>query len=116
MDSNTLHNLLAQLSSDDPAQRETARMALFALDEEAVNLLADEFYAGVSEALGVAILDIVGEIGGPDALSMLRNVYHFEDKRVSWRKAAARGLLMNRDNLDTAEVEEVERNQQDMSE
>ena len=86
-------------------------MALFALDEEAVNLLADEFYAGVSEPLGVAILDIVGEIGGPDALSMLRNVYHFEDKHESWRKAGARGLLTNRDNLDAAEVEELMRHE-----
>jgi hypothetical protein len=107
MDSNTLRQLLPDLTSDDPVLREHVRHALFALDEDAVTLLVEEFFAGVSEGLGLAMLDVVSEIGGPEALSMLRNVYHFEERRESWKRAAAQGLLRNRDGLDAAELEEL---------
>jgi hypothetical protein len=107
MDSDTLRNLLPDLTSDNSEKREQARMALFALDEHAVTLLSNEFFAGVSEPLGVAILDITADIGGPEALALLRNVYHFEDRHEAWRQTAARGLLQNRDSLDREEKDEL---------
>jgi hypothetical protein len=107
MDITSLRQQLSALISDDPAIRDRVRLALFTLDEDAVTLLVEEFFAGVSEPLGLAMLDVVSEIGGPEALSMLRNVYHFEDRRESWKQAAARGLLRNRNGLDAKEVEEL---------
>jgi hypothetical protein len=83
-----------------------ARTLLFAMDEAAVEPLIAEFYAGVDDATGVAILDILGEIGGPDALATLWNVYHFEEKQV-FIESAVRGLMRNRLNLDQAETKEL---------
>jgi hypothetical protein len=99
--------LLADLTSADESQREIARAAFIALDEAIVDPLIGEFYSGVSEGLGVAILDLAAEIGGPDALSLLRNVYHFDDHHNAWRTAAARGLLHNRHNLDASELADL---------
>jgi hypothetical protein len=99
--------LLVDLTSSDDRRREAARATLLALDEAIVDPLIGEFYSGVSEVLGVAILDVAAEIGGPDALSLLRNVYHFDDHHAAWREAAARGLLHNRANLDAAELSEL---------
>ncbi len=99
--------LISDLTHNDAAQRQIARASLQSLDEDIVDPLIGEFHSGVSEALGVAILELIAEIGGPDALSMLRNVYHFDDHHAHWRAAAARGLLHNRDNLDAAELEEL---------
>lgn len=82
---------------------------IIALDEDAIHPLVDEFYAGVTDAQGVAILDIVAEIGGPDAMSMLRNVFHFEDSRHKLQYAAAKGLLLNLYNLSPHERDEVHR-------
>jgi hypothetical protein len=75
-------------------ERETARHALLRMDEDAVDLLTDEFYAGVDEATGVAILEIVSIIGGPDALRLLKFACYFGDKEA-WRQAGARGLADN---------------------
>ncbi|MBZ0286976.1 MAG: hypothetical protein K8I30_05135, partial [Anaerolineae bacterium] len=99
--------LLTDLTSADDSRREAARAALLAYDEAIVDPLIGEFYSGVSEVSGVAILDLVAEIGGPDALSLLRNVYHFDDHHAAWREAAALGLLRNRHNLDAAELREL---------
>ena len=63
--------LLSDLIHSDTAQRESAFAALRSLDEEIVDPLVGEFYSGVSEALGIAILELVAEIGGPDALSLV---------------------------------------------
>jgi hypothetical protein len=101
---------MKDLTSADDARREAAREALLALDEEIVDPLVGEFYSGVSEALGVAILNLAAEIGGPDALSLLRNVYNFDDHHAAWRAAAARGLLHNRHSLDAHELDELLRN------
>jgi hypothetical protein len=98
---------MKDLTSDDESQRAAARAALIALDEDIVDPLIGEFYSGVSEALGVAILDLAAEIGGPDALSLLRNVYHFDDHHAAWREAAGRGLLHNRHNLDASELDDL---------
>src|SRR5690242_19118967 len=99
--------LLKDLTSADESRCDAARDALMALDEAIVDPLIGEFYSGVSEALGIAILDLAAAIGGPDALSLLRNVYNFDDQHVAWRKAAARGLLHNRHSLDAAELDEL---------
>ncbi len=97
-----MNDLLKQLTDGDAE----ARAALLALDEDAVNPLIDAFHAGVSEAGGLAIIDLVAEIGGPDALTLLRYVYHFE-ARPAWKTAARRGLLLNRSNLDASELAEL---------
>ncbi len=99
--------LLSDLTHSDNSQRENAYISLRALDEEIVDPLVGEFYSGVSEALEIAILELAAEIGGPDALSLLRNVYHFDDHHAAWREAAGRGLLHNRHNLDKAELDEL---------
>lgn len=99
--------LLSDLIHNDTVQRESAQAELLSLDEEIVDPLIGEFYSGVSERLGVAIIELVAEIGGPDALSLLRNVYHFDDHHVAWRAAARRGLLHNRHNLDTTELDNL---------
>jgi hypothetical protein len=75
-------------------ERETARHTLLRMDEDAVDLLTDEFYAGVDEATGVAILEIVSIIGGPDALRLLKYACYFGDKEA-WRQAGARRLADN---------------------
>lgn len=99
--------LLSDLIQDDTVWRENAHAALRSLDEEIVDPLIGEFYSGVSERLGVVIIELVTEIGGPDALSLLRNVYHFDDHHTAWRAAARRGLLHNRHNLDASELDDL---------
>jgi hypothetical protein len=101
--------LVTDLTSTDDTRRESARAALLEYDEDMVDPLIGEFYSGVSQASGIAIIDLIAEIGGPDALSMLRNVYHFDDHHAAWRTAAARGLLHNRHNLDAAELDDLMR-------
>jgi hypothetical protein len=101
---------LSDLIHTDAIQRENAHIALRSLDEEIVDPLIGEFYSGVSERLGISILELVAEIGGPDALSLLRNVYHFDDKHVAWRDAVRRGLLHNSNNLDASELTDLLRN------
>jgi len=96
---------IRQLNSPQSTERESAREALRALDEDAVDPLINAFYAGVNEAHGIAILELVGEIGGPDALTLLRNIGYDPTTRPAWREAARRALLLNRDNLSPAEVE-----------
>jgi len=98
---------IQQLISPQPTEREAAREALRALDEDAVDPLINAFYAGVNEALGIAILELVGEIGGPDALTLLRNIGYDPTTRPAWHEAARRALLLNRDNLSPAEVESL---------
>lgn len=99
--------LLSDLIQDDTGRRENAHTTLRSLDEEIVDPLVGEFYSGVSERLGIAIIELVAEIGGPDALSLLRNVYHFDDHHAAWREVARQGLLLNRHNLDAAELDEL---------
>lgn len=99
--------LVKELVDDNPIVQQAARMILMALDEDAIDPLIDEFYAGVTDAQGDAILKIMAEIGGPDAMSTLRNVFHFEDTRLVLKRAAANGLLHNSENLSHDELEEV---------
>jgi hypothetical protein len=108
MNADEIRRCLVQLVSADPAERDAAREALYTQQEDAVYPLLDQFYAGVDEATGVAVLGVLADIGGPDALAALRQVFHFEE-RPAWRRAAARGLLRNRANLDHDEITAVER-------
>lgn len=99
--------LVQLLTGSNPTQQTVARMLLISLQEDAVEPLIEQFYSGVNEANGKMILNILGEIGGPDALVTLRSVYHFDD-HAGLRRAAAEGLLRNRSNLDKDELEELE--------
>ena len=99
--------LIQQLTDGSAEQRLAARMILMALDEEAIEPLIAHYYAGVTEATGITLLELMAEIGGPDALATLWNVYHFEVCET-WIQAAVRGLLHNRDNLDKDEIQELQ--------
>jgi hypothetical protein len=99
--------LVEQLASPDNDERLNARQTLLEMDEDALEPLTNVFYGGVNDTQGVAVLELVAEIGGPDALSMLRNVFYFEDQRVALKQKAAHGLLQNRANLSPNEIEEV---------
>lgn len=89
-----LRVLLNEILSEDEARRQTARVMLLALDEEAVQALIDEFYAGVNEAQGVVLLDVVAEIGGYEALQLLEDVFRNGTNAV-WRRWAALGMARN---------------------
>jgi hypothetical protein len=100
--------LVQQLLSKDTNQQMTARQTLFSLEEDAVSGLLDEYYAGVNEAQGLAILDILAQISGYEALNALRSLLFFDlSTPAAFRTAAAQGLLLNRDNLSPDEVEKV---------
>jgi len=103
MPSNGLSTLIQQLASPDAAQREAARTALLSLDEEAVDPLIAEFHAGVSDAMGAIIIELVGEIGGPDALTLLRYVFNFEEHRPQCHAAAVKAMHYNAHSLDQSE-------------
>ncbi len=105
----TANDYILMLNTRDAVQQQAARDALLMLDEEAVNPLIEAFHAGVNEVTGVVILDLVGEIGGPDALTLLRYVFNFEEAHTAWYRASAKGLLYNEHSLDTAEREAVRR-------
>jgi hypothetical protein len=89
-----MRELLRALAHGDDNERDAARNELYRMDEDAVDLLTDEFYAGVDEATGVAILEVISAIGGPDALRLLKYACYFGDK-AAWREAGARGLADN---------------------
>lgn len=101
--------LVRHLVGTGEMQPLAARVILLSLQEDAVDPLVDIYYAGVDEKTGVAILEILAEIGGPDALAVLRNVYTFDDEHPAFQRAAARGLLRNRYNLDSEELEDIAR-------
>jgi hypothetical protein len=100
---------LRQLVDPDPVKCDAAREFLLAMDEDGVEWLTGEFYSGVSSALGIALIAIIGEIGGWEALAFLRQVYAERELPREWQIAAARALLRNIDNLDTQEVAGVKR-------
>ncbi|MDX1993231.1 MAG: hypothetical protein SF029_12635 [bacterium] len=86
--------LLKHLTTGSDDERDTARQTLYALDEEAIEPLVDQFYAGVNEATGLAILEIVSDIGGWEARMLLEDVVHLSARYPyeSWRVAARLGL------------------------
>lgn len=95
---------IQQLASDNSTECITAQLWLLDRDEDAIEPLADAYYAGVNDTLGVAILKIMAEIGGWEALAILRNIFQFEEERLAFKQAAAQGLMHNRDNLSHDEI------------
>ncbi len=92
--------LLRELAGNDPAAQLRARQTLLALDEQAVSPLVDAFYAGVNEAQGLALLDVVTEIGGPEAQTLLTDIVFDSSARPAFRHKAALGLARaGRDDL-----------------
>jgi len=87
--------LITQLTSVVPVERSAARLAFLKMDEEAIQPLADELYSGVSEPTGVAILELMGEIGGWEALTVLQDIYLSEGSRPAMAKTAAQALKDN---------------------
>lgn len=102
-----IHELVRRLNSKNPAHSAAARMLLIALQERAVGPLIDELYAGVTDAQGTVILNMLAEIGGPEAMETLRSVFEYEVGRPALQAAAARGLQRNVHNLSLDEVEAV---------
>lgn len=96
--------LMNQLASVDPTERESARMSLLQMDEDVMDLLVAEFYAGMPEKLAIALIEIIGEIGGYEALNLLGDVYYSPDTRPTLKAAARLALLRNADNLDPQQV------------
>ncbi len=86
--------LLDEILSGDETRRQRARVMLLALDEDAVTALTDAFYAGVNEAQGVVLLDVVAEIGGPEAMQLLEDVYR-NPREPAWERWAALGMARN---------------------
>lgn len=93
----------------EPIHRLAARMILVALQEDAIEPLADAYYAGVNDAQGVALLDLMADIGGYEALNILRDILKHEKKRRKLRIAAAEGMMRNHDNLSEKEAKAVQR-------
>jgi hypothetical protein len=56
--------LVQRFISGQPIHQMAARMILLAVQEEAIEALADAYYAGVTEAQAGMILGVLGEIGG----------------------------------------------------
>ena len=54
----------------EPIHRVAARMILMALQEDAIEPLADAYFAGVNDEQGIAILDLMADIGGYEALNV----------------------------------------------
>jgi hypothetical protein len=100
--------LVQQLLNDDTEQKISAQKTLLALEEDAVTGLLDEYYAGVNEAQGLAILDMLAQIGGYEALNALRSLLFFDlSTSRAFRTAAANGLLQNSDSLSPDEIQKV---------
>ncbi len=90
-----IRRLIGQLTSAILVERAAARLALLKMDESAVQPLADELYSGVDEFTGVAILELMGEIGGWEAITVLQDIYFAEGSRPALAKAAAQALKDN---------------------
>ena len=103
------NKLVKQLISNNAIEHMAAQMIILSMEENAVNPLADVYYAGITDAEGVAILQTLARIGGYEALAVLRNVFDFEEQRPVLRNAAAWGLLHNKDKLSLEEYQEIAR-------
>jgi len=101
--------LIERFLLSDAVHSAAARMILRALQEDAIESLADTYYAGVSDEQAIALLELIAEIGGYEALNMLRDIVRHELKRRDVRLTAAAGLLHNSDNLSKKERKTLER-------
>lgn len=85
---------LKHITDGTVEERSAAWLAFLRLDEDAVQPLADELYSGVNEKTGVAILELLAEIGGWEAMIVLQDIYQ-AGGRDALVKTAARGLTRN---------------------
>lgn len=99
-------NLIEQLTGTSLHEQLAAKMILLAMQEDAIDPLADLLYAGVNDASGRAIIDVVATIGGYEALLLLKQIFDFNQNTV-FVLAAARGLIHNVDQLSREEREAV---------
>lgn len=76
----------------DEEHRDSARLALLQGDEAIMSRLIDEFYAGVNVVTGAALLNVIGQIGGYEAIALLHEVYHDLSTKQTWREMAERWL------------------------
>ncbi len=106
MDKATVVALIPDLVSPDEAVRHAALRALYQGDEAAAVLLCDQFAAGLNEAQGCAVLEVLGEMGGFDALMLLLSVFYF-DPRPRIKQAAALALERNAANLNAEERADI---------
>jgi hypothetical protein len=114
MDKSTIAALIPDLVSPDDTVRQSALRALYAGDEAAAVILCDLVAAGLNEAQTCAVLEVVGEIGGFDAIMLLLDVFYFEP-RPRVKKAAAHALKRNNANLNAQERADVEEFLEDQS-
>jgi hypothetical protein len=91
---NKYDELVQRFIGGQPIHQMAARMILLAVQEEAVEALADSYYAGLNEAQAKQVLGILGEIGGYESLNILRDVFQYEPK-LSLKLSAAEGLIRN---------------------
>ncbi len=84
--------LIPKLVQGSELNQEAARNTLLQLDEEAVSPLIDEFYAGVNELTGFAILSVLIEIGGYEVRALLEELIEFGVPYPSWQSIIDAGL------------------------
>jgi len=90
-----IKRLIVQLTSAVLVERTAARLLFLKMDEDAIQPLADELYSGVGEPTGVAILELMGEIGGWEAIAVLQDIYFAESSRPALVKVAEQALKDN---------------------
>src|SRR4051812_44017853 len=106
MDKITVVALIPDLVSSDEEIRHAALRAFYQGDETAAVLLCDQFAAGLNEAQGCAVLEVLGEIGGFDAMMLLLSAFYF-DPRERIKQASALALERNAANLDAQERADI---------
>lgn len=95
------------LAGNNLAQQMAARAVIMSMEEAAIQPLTDIYYAGVNDAESTAILSVIADIGGYEALNILRDIYRWEMKYPLLKRVAATGLLHNEDNLSEEEIDEL---------
>lgn len=99
--------LIDQLGAADMTVRAAARDELLRQDEDIVDLLIADYYAGLPQAVAAEVIGILGEIGGWEALNLLGDVYYSRETRPILKAAARRALLRNADNLDAQQAAQL---------
>jgi hypothetical protein len=106
MDKTTVAALIPHLVSPNDTVRHAALRTLYAGDENAAVILCDLFAAGLNEVQACAVLEVLGEMGGFDALMLLFSAFHF-DPRPGVKESAAFALERNSANLNAEERAEI---------
>jgi hypothetical protein len=87
----TLRSMIVDLANPDEQQRQQAHQALLQEDEVIIPALIDEFYAGVGMQTGTALLELIGQIGGYQAIGLFLELLT-DSPQVVWREIAERWL------------------------